>query len=219
MRTIKVTGNGEMKIHPDTTRITITLEGSSPEYGETLRRSSKDTEAIKELLMPFGFAKSDLKTLSFNVDAEHEGYRDRKGEWKQRFKGYKFRHIIKVEFPSDNGRLGKMLYALAHSRLSPEFRISYTVADPEAAKNDLLAKAVADSRTKAAVLTNAGGVKLGEIQSIDYSWGSIDIEYRPMRDGIMLCGKPIAATNSYEIDIEPDNIKISDTVTVIWEII
>ena len=57
MRTIKVTGNGEMKIHPDTTRITITLEGGSPEYGETLRRSSKDTEAIKELLMPFGFAK------------------------------------------------------------------------------------------------------------------------------------------------------------------
>ena len=55
MRTIRVTGKGTLKLRPDTTRISISLEGLFPEYSETLRRSSEDTERIKDLLARFGF--------------------------------------------------------------------------------------------------------------------------------------------------------------------
>ena len=44
---------------------------------------------------------------------------------------------MKLEFPADNQRLGKILYALAHCPLSPEFSIENTVADPEQCKNDI----------------------------------------------------------------------------------
>ena len=126
---------------------------------------------------------------------------------------------MKVEFDSDNDRLGKILYALANCSVRPEFRISYTVKDPEAAKNLLLGKAVADAKEKAAVLTQAADVTLKDIQSIDYSWGEIDFEYRPMR-GNVLAEKCLAAPMdaSYDLDIEPDDIDVSDTVTVVWEI-
>ena len=77
---------------------------------------------------------------------------------------------MKVEFESDHDRLGKVLYALAHCPVQPEFRLSFTVKDPEAAKNELLGKAVTDAKTKAAVLTRTAGVALKDIQSIDYSW-------------------------------------------------
>jgi len=50
MRTIRVTGKGNLKIKPDLTRITLSVEGTFPEYGEALRRSSKDTEQLKDLL-------------------------------------------------------------------------------------------------------------------------------------------------------------------------
>ncbi|EJX05339.1 hypothetical protein EVA_06551, partial [gut metagenome] len=46
-RTIRVTGKGKIKVKPDMTRITITLEGTYPEYDETLRRSSEGTEQMK----------------------------------------------------------------------------------------------------------------------------------------------------------------------------
>ena len=154
MRTIRVTGKGQIKVRPDMTRITLSLEGTYPEYGEALRRSSQDTEQLKDLLTGFGFERSDLKTLNFHVDTEYESYKDR-GAYKQRFVGYKYHHAMKVEFESDNERLGKVLYALAHSPVRPEFRLSYTVKDPEAAKNELLGKAVTDARVKAAVLTQA----------------------------------------------------------------
>ena len=221
MRTIRVTGKGQIKVKPDTTRITMFLEGTWPEYGETLRHSSQDTERLKDVLSAFGFERSDLKTLNFNVETEYESYKD-KGTYKQRLIEYKFTHMMKVEFPSDNDRLGKVLYALANCPLKPEFRLSYTVSDPEAAKNDLLGKAVTDAKEKASVLTQAAGVTLKDIQSIDYSWGEIDFEYRPMNRMLMAdeyLARPMAAeSSSYDMDIEPDDIEVSDTVTVLWEI-
>ena len=218
MRTIRVTGKGQLKVRPDTTRITMTLTGLYPEYGEALCRSAEDTEALKSVLANFGFERSDVKTISFAVDTEYESCRDASGDYRQIFAGYRFRHVMKVEFESDNDRLGRILYALARCSVGPEFRISYTVKDPEATKNQLLGKAVTDAAEKAAVLARAGGVALGNIQSIDYSWGEVDFEYRPMRGEWMIdcCEAPV--TKSCDPDIEPDDIDVSDTVTVVWNL-
>ena len=196
MRTIRVTGKGQIKVKPDMTRITMTLTGVFKEYGETLRHSSEDTEALKDVLSAFGFERSDLKTLSFRVDTEYESYRDKNNDYKRRFVGYRFNHVLKVEFESDNDRLGKILYALANGKVRPEFRISYTVKDPEAAKNLLLK----------------------DIQSIDYSWGEINFEYKPMGDLMMDCCELPMTEKAYDLDIEPNDIDVSDTVTVVWEI-
>lgn len=218
MRTIRVTGKGKIRVKPDVTRLTITLSGLFKEYGETLSRSSKDTETLKELFAGFGFEKEALKTTHFDVNTEYESYEEH-GEYKQRFVGYRFTHILKLEFESDNEKLGKVVYALAHSEIEPEFRISYTVKDPESAKNALLGKAVEDAKAKASVLAKASGVKLLDIQRIDYSWAQGELESYPMRD-MMLCkmADNSIATGSYDLNMEPDDIEVSDTVTVIWEI-
>ena len=219
MRTVRVTGKGQIKVHPDMTRITMTLQGLDWDYSETLRRSSEDTEELKSVLEPFGFRPSDLKTLRFDIDTEHESYRE--GDtWKQRFIGYKFEHVVKVEFESDNDRLGNLLYALAHCKLQPEFRISYFVKDPESSKNELLGKAVADAKEKASVLTAAAGVVLKDIQSIDYSWEEINFEYQPMGKAMLMADSltESASGGHYDMNLEPDDIEVSDTVTVIWEI-
>lgn len=218
MQTIHVTGKGQIKVRPDMTRITMSLQGAFPEYADTLRKSSEDTESLKDVLAVFGFARSDVKTLYFNVDTEYESYQER-GVYKQRFKGYKYEHTLKVEFESDNDRLGKILYALAHCPVKPEFRISYFVKDQEAAKNQLLAKAVTDAKEKAAVLTQAAGKMLKDIQTIDYSWGEIDFEVRPMNKMMVFDGPaPSVQSAGYDMDIEPNDVEVSDTVTIVWEI-
>lgn len=220
-RFIRVTGKGNLRVRPDVTRITITLEGCDEIYEEALRRSSEDTESLKDLLESLGFAREDVKTLSFHVNTKYESYQDKDNCWKERFVGYEFRHELKVEFDSDNARLGKVLYALANAeKIKPEFRLSYTVKDKEASKNELLGKAVEDAKAKAAVLTAAAGVKLVRIQSIDYSWGEINFECSPMRDGFNALPMMARKTEgAYDMDIEPDDIEVSDTVTVVWEII
>ena len=208
-----------MKISPDMTRVTLSVEGKYPEYGETLRRSAEETEQLRNMLSEFGFEPTDLKTLSFNVNTEFESYKD-KGAYKQRFVGYKFRHVLKIEFLSDNKRLSKVLHALTNSPIKPEFRLSYTVSDPETAKNELLEKAVLNAKEKASLLSKTAGVKLKDIQHIDYSWGKINFEVEPMdrmMEGEYYLDGDIE-DDQCKFDIEPDDIEASDTVTVLWEI-
>ena len=126
---------------------------------------------------------------------------------------------MKLEFDLDNERLGKLLFALGQSDLKPELRISYTVKDQEAAKNALLGEAVKDAKEKAEVLSRAAGVSLKEIQNINYSWGEVDLEVRPM-PAMLASGMTRASKimGSYDLNIQPEDIEVEDTVTVVWEI-
>lgn len=215
-RTIRVTGKGKLSVRPDTTRLILIMEGIQGTYDMALEQSANMTEELKNLFVGLDFQKDDLKTLSFHVSAEYESYQDRDKSWKKRFEGYKFFHRMKVEFPADNKRLGQILYALGHAATCPEIQIEYTVAEPEKCKNELLADAVADSVRKANVLTKAAGVTLGDIVNIDYSWAELEFISRPM----MLeecCMK--RCEDSYDIDINPDDIDVTDSVTVVWKLL
>ena len=215
-KTMRVTGKGKLSVKPDMIRLLLDTTKVCPTYEEALRRSSEQTEELKNCFEKLGFARMNLKTLRFNVDTEYENYRDENNVWKNRFLGYRFTHNMKLEFDADNERLGRVLYQLARTECHPEFRINYTIKDTEAAKNKLLAKAVADSGEKAKVLAEAAGVALGAIVNIDYSWGELEIVSAPVERCMM--SAPNAAMDSYKMDIEPDDIDVTDTVTVVWEI-
>ncbi len=218
-KTMKVTGKGKLALSPDRMQLLITLTDTNKEYQETIKQSSKQTEQLRKALEELGFKKSDLKTQLFNVDTEYENYHDKNNEWKRRFVGYKFVHNMKLEFDFNNELLGKVLYVLAHCEMKIEFRICYTVKDTETAKNTLLAKAVEDSKTKAKVLAMAAGVNLKEIIRIDYSWGEINFVSNPVDRVMESCMTLQAQGNRcYDLDVEPEEIEVSDIVTVVWRI-
>lgn len=70
---------------------------------------------------------------------------------------------------------------------------------------------------KTEILTKASGVTLGELVSIDYNWGELHLcsptRYEMEADCLM---KISAAPTA--MDIEPDDIDVSDSVTFVWEI-
>lgn len=220
-RTIRVTGKGNLSVKPDTVRLIMTLEGMKEEYDAALAESANMTEYLKQIFSDLGFESEDIKTLRFSVSAEYESYQAKDKSWKRRFEGYKYMHRMKIEFPADNKQLGKVLYKIGHSKVRPEFHIEYTVAEPERCKNELLANAVADAKAKADVLSKASGVSLGEIVTIDYSFAEIDFVSKPM-DKLMLEDCRMGSYESdeaYEIDINPDDIDATDSVTVVWGIL
>ena len=213
MRTIKVTGIGRVKLRPDTTRLTLTLSGTAPAYDAALSASAGGTGALSAALEPVGFVREDLKTQTFSITAEYESYEE-DGGWKQRFAGYRYLHVLGLDFPADNDRLGRILAALADCPVDAELRISYTVKDPDAARKELLDRAVADAGDRAYVLAEAAGVALRAIQSIDCSAGERSFEVCTM-DAL---AKPMAAKARFDMDIRPEDIDAAQAVTVVWEI-
>ncbi|MCD8395996.1 MAG: hypothetical protein LUD12_02195 [Lachnospiraceae bacterium] len=66
------------------------------------------------------------------------------------------------------------------------------------------------------ILCEASGIELGQLLNIDYNWGELNIfsrtQYMDEEDCINYAAEPNA------IDIEPDDIDVSDTATFTWEI-
>lgn len=217
MRTIRVTGKGSVSVKPEITCLEITFEGVYKDYEETVKQSAEKTKLLREAIEKSGLPGEDLKTKDFSIDSEYESYRDHNDDYRRRFIGYKFYHRTEIQFPNDNKLLGRILYELSVCSVKVEFSIDYTVKDKDAVKREVLKRAVENSRLKAEIMTTAAGVKLGEVQSIDYSWGEINIRTSPI-EMLQMSSKSILAEPSYDIDIEPDDIDVADTVTIIWEI-
>lgn len=217
MRTIKVTGKGQSRVRPDTTRVKIILKGVYQKYEETLRHSAQDTAKLRDLLVQLGFKETDLKTPYFYFNTKFNEVKVG-NTFKKQFAGYQYYHEMKVEFSFDNDRLGRIMQALAASSLNPEFNINYLVSNPETVKTELLEKAVCDAAKKAEVLSSAAKVRLREIQSIDCSWEELNFEISPINSGCLAESRDGSNCGGYDLGIEPDDIELHNTVTVIWEI-
>jgi len=220
-RTLKVTGQGRTAVKPDRVRLVIHLEGTRENYDETLQLSAEKTEQLRDCFGKLGFDRAELKTTAFHVNTKYERCQEKDKSWKQRFAGYEFRHSLKLEFDADSGLTGRVLYAAAHSQAAPRFHIQYTVKDVEAVKNSLIGQAVKDSKVKAEILAQAAGVRLGDILSVDYSWGEVEIVSGPVNQMDEACrgiALTAASEGTYDMGMEPEEIEVSDHVTVIWAI-
>ena len=214
LKTIRVTGRGMIRLKPDTTRITLTIAGISPDYTMLLKSSASDTARFRRALETVGFAREELETLRFQVQPEYEGYQE-DGVYKQRLTGYRFVHELSFAFPSDNERLERILAALAGTGLRPEFSVSFTVKDREAAKNALLKAAVADAKAKAETLAAASGVTLLGIRHIRYSMNESEFAVRPVERSVFAAKE---GADRFAPEIEPEEIEAEDTVSIVWEI-
>lgn len=196
-------------------RIDIIANEVCKEYDEIIEKSALCIKKIKETVGRAGISDKELKTVKFDVDSNYESYRDKNGNYKSRLVGFQYTQKFYIQFPNDNSQLGKILYELSHCDINIEFSIKHTVKDITVVKNELLAKAVEDSKIKAEILSKAFGVILGDIINIDYSWGEIEIYSEPIQNYYLA---ESTISEPYNIDIEADDIDVQDTVTIVWEI-
>lgn len=210
-QTMKVQGQGILKVKPDTMRLTMQLNGIEKVYEEAVAKANQVNEVLKACLMTVKLDVAALKTTDFNIEPSYKGYNDEHGVWQNELVGYQYNHQLKLEMPIDQQRLGKLFNEIAKSEITPTIQIAYTVKDVAATKNALLGVAVQDAKQKATILATAADVTLGEIVTIDYHYASNDIQ-APM-------GQPLLAKASrVNFDMNPDDIELKDQVTITWKI-
>ncbi len=216
-RIITVKGMGRVTTAPDYVVISMSLEARENDYEQTIELAAKKIEQLNASLEGIGFEKKTVKTTNFNVRTDYERVKDRNGNYKSIFNGYVCSHRLKVEFDFDTKRLAQTLYAISRCLAQPELSISFTVKDPSAVNKELLKSATINAKEKAQILCEASGVSLGELLSIDYNWGELNIV---SRTDYMLEEKCMAMPvgGLADMDIEPDDIDVSDTATFVWEI-
>lgn len=216
MKTITVRGSGRASAKPDCVVLTLSLESRHPDYGQTMQGAADKIAELNKSLALVGFSKESLKTVDFDVRTEYVSKKDKDGTYRRIFKGYLVSHRLKVTFDFDTVTLTRVLGAVATCVADPELSVAFTVKDPTQISEELLVSAAENARTKAEVLCRASGVKLGELVNISYSWGELDVysHTRYELDDKCKClpdGAP-------DIEIDPDDIRVSDTVNFVWQI-
>lgn len=216
-RTITVKGMGRVTTTPDYVVISMSLEAHEQDYEATMELAAKKIEQLNTSLEEIGFEKKAVKTTNFNVRTDYERVKDRNGNYKSVFNGYICSHRLKVEFDFETKRLAQTLYAISRCLAQPELSISFTVKDPSAVNKELLKSATINAKEKAQILCEASGVELGQLLTIDYNWGELNIF---SHTDYMLEEKCMAMPvgGLADMDIEPDDIDVSDTATFVWEI-
>ena len=214
MRTITVKGVGTLSAKPDLTVIKMDLKSKDKDYEKCMELSSLYMQGLCSALEKIGFEKSDLKTVSFDVEPSYDNVKDRGGNYKRVFEGYNCTHRLKLEFDFNVALLAKVLATIASCPSYPELSIEFTVKDPSAVKAELLKSATENAKQKALILSEAAGVKLGDLLSIDYNWSELNVysrtSFRMEEDRCVGIG---------DMNFEPDDINLRDTVTFVWEII
>lgn len=218
IRTLTVKGTGKESFSPDRITVSVTVETAETEYSETTGLQAEKTAEITSALIKAGFDKTDLTTSDYNINTEYEKYQ-KNGIWKRKFKEYHCTQHMNLSFEQSSEKLNKVINALSSCKNSaPRYNISFTVKDKDKVSDKLLTLAVEDAKRKAQVLAAAAGVKLAEIQSIDYNPVEISI-YSPTR---VMSAAPMmreaADFDAAETEINPEKIEACAAVTVVWEI-
>lgn len=215
-KTITVKGTGRVSAKPDYVVISMSLSSQDMEYDKAMELAANELKQLKSALHGAGFEEKALKTSNFNVRTDYVNLKDADGNYRNKFNGYVVLHSIKLGFDLDTAKLSKALSAVSECLSNPELSIKFTVRDESAVNEEMLRLASQNARRKAEILCDASGVELGALLSVDYNCGKSDLASATNYRMAAECMK--MSELSRGVDIEPDDIEISDTVTFVWEI-
>ena len=214
-RTITVKGIGKATAKPDFVVLTMSLEASDMDYDKAMQKAAEQIQQLNDTLVGIGFEKGSVKTTNFNVRTDYDRVKDRNGDYRSVFNGYEVTHNLKLSFDFDMGRLSQALSAIASCLAHPQLSVAFTVKDATAINEEMLRSATVNARRKAEILCEASGVTLGDLIAIDYNWGELDIYSHTRYD---CCEDAMIMAAPASIDIDPEDIDVSDTATFVWEI-
>lgn len=208
MRVVRVQGRGKVSTEPDICILSFDVEMVTKEYGDCMNNLNQRTNQLRQSLSASEINIHDLKTTDFNIRVENKYSQQR-----YVFVGYRGSHRLHIELPVDKELLNRVLRKIVEGRSGAEISIAFSIEDKESLRKKTLQEAVRVAKNNAKTLADAAGLKLGDIQQLDYGWTEVRIhEYEAnmiLADSVMACSPP---------DIEPEDVFAEDSVTLVYEI-
>lgn len=209
-KTIRVMGVGNVKVAPDTTRLSFTVDSLHKDYETAYAEAAVGNGELQKALQKLGLPKESLKTSDFSITKETK--------WLQKshdyvFAGFKLRQSLAIELPLDSVLTSKVMATLDAAWPELEVKISFIKKDTHDVKLQILESAVKDAREKAEVIASTLGHKLGGIVNVDYSKRRLDIRFR---EEDCCCYDLETPGSADSIDYTPEDIEAGDTVETAW---
>ena len=206
VRTINVTGTGEVMLTPDIAYVSIGVRSEGEDAAKAVAENNAKSGAVVAALADSGVDEKDIQTTNFNIYPQQQY--DEQGNIQETF--YIVENTVRVTV-RDLDTIGELLNAAVNAGANSIYGVQYDVEDDESARSEARQAAVDDAQKQAEELSEAAGVGLGRIQSIS-TYGGYPV---PLYEGKGGAGPVSVAA---EVPISPGQLMLTVDVNVIYEI-
>ena len=185
VRTITVTGEGEVRGIPDQAQLSAGVATVAVTANAALTENARKMTSVFAALSRIGVPQREMKTSNFSVSPQYPPY-NQNTVGLQKIVGYQVSNQIDVTL-DDVKTLGPALDALVAAGANQINAISFSLRDPKPLLAAAREQAVADAITRAQTYAKAAGVTLGPILTIQEGGAEVP---RPVFAARLMAGAP-----------------------------
>ena len=200
---ISVNGHASAEVAPDMAMLYGNLEKRAT-VAEAARESlAKDMASFRHMLLGLMIAGQDVQTVRYTLQPEYSYEKN-----KRRLTGYVARADYKVKVKNLE-KLGAVIDKSIACNFTVN-RVEFGLNNRSLFENNLLEEAVANARSKAAVVARAGGRTLGHL--IHASFGTVSNATRTVNRNMMAKAASMDAAEAEPTELEPGIITVNANV-------
>jgi uncharacterized protein YggE len=206
--TVTVTGNSETKVAPDQAVISLLIQTKDVSADAAKNENSKISDDVTTALIKAGIEMKNIETENYNIYPEYN--------WTnggQDITGYTVSNSMKIT-TDDFKNVGKIIDASVDNGATISY-INFELSNAKSNeyKASILANATADANNKASAIAAGLGKRVGKIVSITIA----DYNYYPYP--LYNVASSTGSVKSVATNIQPQNLDISASVTVVYKIV
>lgn len=206
VRTITVIGEGEASAAPDMAVLSIGVQTEGKTAAAALRENSAQMSATIKQLKDLGVADKDIQTSGLSVNPRYDYEQNRSTP---PIVGYVASNTVTVRL-RDLDAAGGVIDQAVQSGANTLHGVSFTFADPKPLFDDARRDAVTKAKAKAELLSDAAGVSLGRLMSIQDGYtGSPPPQPMMMR---------MEAQDSSSVPLAAGESVVTASVTLVYEL-
>ena len=209
VRTLSVSGNGQVFLTPDIAYIYVGVHTEAPNAAEAVADNTTQTQALISAIEDFGIDPKDIRTSNFSIwpmDRFDPATGAPTGE-----KVYAADNTVYVTV-RDLATLGDLLDTAVQAGANTVNSVQFDVENKDEGLKEARVDAMNNAKSQAQELADAAGLTLGEIQSISF----VDNQF-PIFDG-KGGGGGFAAEAQAAVPIQPGQLSFTVTVNVTYEV-
>lgn len=215
--TISVQGRGSIHVIPDVTRLEVMVESVFIDYESAYKQARENAQWMGQILEYNHLNKKLAKTIHFDISDHLVDEYDENDHYVGKIKdGFELTQRFKIDLGIDNVLLNKIVRGVGKFIKGAQINIGYTIKDPRPCQLKIMERAVKDAREKAEIMATAAGCKLGEVNSITYGQQDLTVHSQAR---YIHSNKEAMACDKSSLNIEPDDLVMSDHVQVSWNLV
>jgi len=193
VRSVAVTGSGEVAAEPDLARVTLGVEARKPTMAEARAEVAVVVDRVLGLTRSLKIDPKQVNATRVNVQPEYSwNEKDRK----RVLLGYLVGRQVEVEV-RDLDQLGPLLERAVDAGVNQVSDPQLDSSRRKALEREALTKAVQDARLNAETLATAAGVKLGPVRTLNGQSSSVPVPMYRGR-GVAMATAEAAPAETYQ---------------------